>query len=73
MATKPVPNASYSQALQVPKAPNSYSVLVGQDGWQRVQKGELPFEVSRTELAGRGERYRHMVAKPLPWAGSSLF
>lgn len=63
MATKPIPKASYSQALQVPEAPNSYSVLVGQDGWQRVQGGELPSGVSRAELAGRGGRRRHIVAK----------
>jgi hypothetical protein len=69
MATKPVPDAPYSQALQVPEAPNSYSVLVGQDGWQRVQKGELPSGVSRAELAGRRGRHGHTVVKPFAMGG----
>lgn len=69
MVAEPIPNASYSQAFRVPEAPNSYSVLVGQDGWQRVQKGKLPSGVSRAGLPGRGGRRRHTVAKPSAMGG----
>lgn len=58
MATKPIPNVPYSQALRVPEAPNSYSVLVGQDEWQKgAERGSAFWR----EL--RGGRQRHAEAE----------